>query len=114
VQRPIDERNNAIRHIGDIGDAYHNNTAQDQVRGHGNEGFRGAGRCSKSTELNDQFVLSHIQLAVAQYKSGKFAKAMVTFSKMLCAFPTRSEPQNYFGELVLDQGNQLGDLSTVE
>ncbi|KAJ6524423.1 ADP/ATP carrier receptor [Mycena vulgaris] len=58
---------------------------------------------TKSTELDDQFVFSHIQLAVAQYKSGSLANSMATFRRTLKAFPTRSEPQNYYGELLLDQ-----------
>ncbi|RXW19033.1 hypothetical protein EST38_g6833 [Candolleomyces aberdarensis] len=57
----------------------------------------------KSTELDDNFVFSHIQLAVAQYKSGNIANSMATFRRTLKAFPQRSEPQNYYGELLLDQ-----------
>ena len=49
----------------------------------------------KSTELDDEFVFSHIQLAVAQYKSDQVAKSMATFRKTLKAFPQRSEPYNY-------------------
>ncbi|TFY55102.1 hypothetical protein EVG20_g9442, partial [Dentipellis fragilis] len=58
---------------------------------------------TKSTDLDDQFVFSHIQLAVAQYKSGNLANSMATFRRTLKAFPQRSEPQNYYGELLLDQ-----------
>ncbi|KAJ7302106.1 hypothetical protein DFH08DRAFT_94254 [Mycena albidolilacea] len=58
---------------------------------------------TKSTELDDGFVFSHIQLAVAQYKGGNLANSMATFRRTLKAFPTRSEPQNYYGELLLDQ-----------
>ncbi|KAF7328823.1 ADP/ATP carrier receptor [Mycena venus] len=58
---------------------------------------------TKSTELDDTFVFSHIQLAVAQYKGGNLANSMATFRRTLKAFPTRSEPQNYYGELLLDQ-----------
>jgi import receptor subunit TOM70 len=50
---------------------------------------------TKSTELDDTFVFSQIQLAVAQYKSGEVAKSMATFRRTLKAFPDRSEPQNY-------------------
>jgi len=59
---------------------------------------------SQSTNLDDQFVFSHIQLAVAQYKQGNLANSMATFRKTLKAFPERSEPPNYYGELLLDQG----------
>lgn len=49
----------------------------------------------KSTELDDGFVFSHIQLAVAQYKAGNIANSMATFRRTLKQFPQRSEPQNY-------------------
>jgi len=58
---------------------------------------------TKSTELDDQFVFSHIQLAVAQYKAGNIANSMAQFRRTMKAFPGRSEPQNYYGELLLDQ-----------
>ncbi|KAG2002581.1 ADP/ATP carrier receptor [Coprinopsis cinerea AmutBmut pab1-1] len=58
---------------------------------------------TKSTELDDQFVFSHIQLAVAQYKAGNIANSMAQFRRTMKAFPQRSEPQNYYGELLLDQ-----------
>jgi mitochondrial import receptor subunit TOM70 len=50
---------------------------------------------TKSTELDNTFVFSQIQLAVAQYKSGDIQKSMATFRRTLKAFPDRSEPQNY-------------------
>lgn len=50
---------------------------------------------TKCIELDDSFVCSHIQLAVAQYKQGNLAKSMATFRRTLKAFPKRSEPQNY-------------------
>lgn len=50
---------------------------------------------TKSTELDDTFVFSHIQLAVAQYKSGLLANAMAQFRRTMKAFPQRSEPLNY-------------------
>ncbi|KAJ3566202.1 hypothetical protein NP233_g7147 [Leucocoprinus birnbaumii] len=59
---------------------------------------------TQSSELDDSFVFSHIQLAVAQYKSDKIANSMATFRRTIKAFPNRSEPQNYYGELLLDQG----------
>jgi mitochondrial import receptor subunit TOM70 len=50
---------------------------------------------SKSLSLDDAFIFSHIQLAVAQYKQGDLAKSMATFRRTLKTFPDRSEPQNY-------------------
>ncbi|KAG6849494.1 hypothetical protein H0H87_002734, partial [Tephrocybe sp. NHM501043] len=49
----------------------------------------------KSTELDDKFVFSHIQLAVALYKSDDVVGSIATFGKTLEAFPQRSEAQNY-------------------
>ncbi|TFK72312.1 mitochondrial outer membrane translocase receptor TOM70 [Pluteus cervinus] len=57
----------------------------------------------QSTKIDDQFVFSHIQLAVAQQKDGNIEGSTATFQKTLKAFPKRSEPQNYYGELLLDQ-----------
>lgn len=49
----------------------------------------------KSTELDDTFVFSHIQYAVAEYKQQNTAKSMASFRRTLVAFPHRSEPHNY-------------------
>ncbi|KAF8057562.1 ADP/ATP carrier receptor [Lyophyllum atratum] len=68
-----------------------------------NEFGQAAENYTKSTELDDTFVFTHIQLAVAQYKSGNLANSMATFRRTLKAFPQRSEPHNYYGELLLDQ-----------
>ncbi|KAJ7700962.1 hypothetical protein B0H14DRAFT_3650834 [Mycena olivaceomarginata] len=68
-----------------------------------NEFADAAENYTKSTELDDGFVFSHIQLAVAQYKGGNLANSLATFRRTLKAFPTRSEPQNCYGELLLDQ-----------
>ena len=62
-----------------------------------------ANNYTKSMELDDNFVFSHIQLAVAQYKANQLANSMTTFRETLRKFPNRSEPQNYYGELLLDQ-----------
>ncbi|KAF7329236.1 ADP/ATP carrier receptor [Mycena kentingensis (nom. inval.)] len=69
-----------------------------------NEFADAAENYTKSSTLDDGFVFSHIQLAVAQFKLGNLANSMATFRRTLKAFPTRSEPQNYYGELLLDQG----------
>jgi len=60
-----------------------------------NEFEQAAENYTKSTALDDQFVFSHIQLAVAQYKSNNLSNSMATFRRTLKAFPQRSEPQNY-------------------
>jgi import receptor subunit TOM70 len=60
-----------------------------------NEFSEAAQNYTKSSELDDTFVFSHIQLAVAQYKSGKIANSMATFRRTIKSFPNRSEPENY-------------------
>ncbi|KAG8740239.1 TOM (translocase of outer membrane) complex component [Ceratobasidium sp. 414] len=57
----------------------------------------------KSSELDPEFVFSHIQLAVAQYKMQNLDASMASFRETLLAFPDRGEPYNYYGELLLDQ-----------
>ncbi|TFK94478.1 ADP/ATP carrier receptor [Polyporus arcularius HHB13444] len=90
----------AIKHNPNDPDIYYH---RGQVLFIMNEFDQAAENYTKSTELDDKFVFSHIQLAVAQYKSGNLANSMATFRRTLKAFPDRSEPQNYYGELLLDQ-----------
>jgi import receptor subunit TOM70 len=59
----------------------------------------------KSTELDDQFIFSQVQYAVAKYKMGKVAHSTAAFRKLLRNFEGASEAYNYFGELLLDQQN---------
>ncbi|KIM87836.1 hypothetical protein PILCRDRAFT_814554 [Piloderma croceum F 1598] len=90
----------AIKHNADDPDIYYH---RGQVLFIMNEFEQAAENYTKSTALDDQFVFSHIQLAVAQYKSNHLSNSMATFRRTLKAFPQRSEPQNYYGELLLDQ-----------
>jgi import receptor subunit TOM70 len=57
----------------------------------------------KSTELDDSFIFSQVQLAVAQYKLGKVPLSTRAFENILKKFSTASEAYNYYGELLLDQ-----------
>jgi len=90
----------AIKHNSDDPDIYYH---RGQVLFIMNEFEEAAQNYTKSTQLDDQFVFSHIQLAVAQYKANNLANSMATFRRTLKAFPHRSEPHNYYGELLLDQ-----------
>ncbi len=58
----------------------------------------------KSIEIDSDFVFSHIQLGVAQYKLGSVASSMATFRRCIAKFPQSAEVFNYYGELLLDQG----------
>ncbi|KZO97277.1 mitochondrial outer membrane translocase receptor TOM70 [Calocera viscosa TUFC12733] len=57
----------------------------------------------KSVALDPNFVFTHIQLAVAKYKQGNIPQSMAKFRTAMRQFPQSSEPQNYYGELLLDQ-----------
>ncbi|KAI9346891.1 protein import receptor [Obelidium mucronatum] len=58
----------------------------------------------KSLELDNDFVYAHIQLAVAQYKSGEIGTSEKTFLKALKKFSEVPEVYNYYGEVLLDMG----------
>jgi import receptor subunit TOM70 len=60
-----------------------------------NDFEKAAENYTKSTELDDNFVFSHIQLAVAQYKTGDVQKSMAKFRRTLAKFRDMSEPYNY-------------------
>jgi import receptor subunit TOM70 len=57
----------------------------------------------KSTELDNTFIFSQVQHAVARYKKGETERSMHEFKKLLRTFESSSEAYNYFGELLLDQ-----------
>ncbi|KIK64143.1 hypothetical protein GYMLUDRAFT_40400 [Collybiopsis luxurians FD-317 M1] len=92
----------AIKHNPDDPDIYYH---RGQVLFIMNKFDEAAENYTKSTQLDDQFVFSHIQLAVAQYKAGNLANAMAQFRRTMKSFPQKSEPLNYYGELLLDQGH---------
>ncbi|KDN38046.1 putative mitochondrial precursor protein import receptor tom70 [Tilletiaria anomala UBC 951] len=58
---------------------------------------------SKSTELDDSFIFSQVQYAVAQYKLNKLPQSKRSFERILAKFSNSSEAYNYCGELQLDQ-----------
>lgn len=57
----------------------------------------------KSTQLDQTFIFSQVQHAVAQYKLGDIGASTVSFRKLLRRFEGSSEAFNYYGELLLDQ-----------
>lgn len=59
----------------------------------------------KSIDLDGDFIFSHIQLGVTQYKMGSIASSMATFRRCVKNFSNTPDVYNYFGELLLDQGN---------
>lgn len=57
----------------------------------------------KSIDIDTDFVFSHIQLGVTQYKMGSIASSMATFRRCRKNFPKVPDVFNYYGELLLDQ-----------
>ena len=57
----------------------------------------------KSIDLDSEFIFSHIQLGVTQYKMGSVASSMATFRRCAKNFPKIPDVYNYYGELLLDQ-----------
>lgn len=57
----------------------------------------------KSIDLDGDFIFSHIQLGVTQYKMGSIASSMATFRRCMKNFEKVPDVYNYYGELLLDQ-----------
>ena len=57
----------------------------------------------KSIDLDRDFIFSHIQLGVTQYKMGFIASSMATFRRCIKNFDKVPDVYNYYGELLLDQ-----------
>ena len=57
----------------------------------------------KSIDLDGDFIYSHIQLGVTQYKQGSIASSMSTFRRIIKKFERVPDVYNYYGELLLDQ-----------
>ena len=57
----------------------------------------------KSIDLDSDFIFSHIQLGVTQYKMGSIASSMATFRRCVKNFSKVPDVYNYYGELLLDQ-----------
>lgn len=57
----------------------------------------------KSIDLDGDFIYSHIQLGVTQYKMGSVPSSMATFRRTVKRFDKVPDVYNYYGELLLDQ-----------
>lgn len=57
----------------------------------------------KSIDLDKDFIFSHIQLGVTQYKMGSIASSFATFRRCIKNFEKVPDVYNYYGELLLDQ-----------
>ncbi|RAL58560.1 hypothetical protein DID88_003336 [Monilinia fructigena] len=68
----------------------------------------------KSIDLDRDFIFSHIQLGVTQYKMGSTASSMGTFRRTIKAFEEVPDAYNYYGELLLDQQKYDEAISQFE
>lgn len=68
----------------------------------------------KSIDLDKDFIFSHIQLGVTQYKMGSIASSMATFRRCIKNFTKVPDVYNYYGELLLDQGNYAEAVEKFE
>ena len=68
-----------------------------------NEFAEAAKDYQKSIDLDSDFIFSHIQLGVTQYKMGSIASSMATFRRCVKNFSKVPDVYNYYGELLLDQ-----------
>lgn len=68
----------------------------------------------KSIELDDEFIFSHIQLAVTQYRMQSASTAIDMFQKLLARHPKEADVHNYYGEILLDQGDVQGAIKEFD
>lgn len=68
-----------------------------------NEFSEAARDYQKSIDLDSDFLFSHIQLGVTQYKMGSIASSMATFRRCMKNFSKVPDVYNHYGELLLDQ-----------
>lgn len=68
----------------------------------------------KSIDLDPEFIFSHIQLGVTQYKMGSIASSMATFRRCMKNFDKVPDVYNYYGELLLDQGKYQEAIEKFE
>lgn len=90
----------AIEHNPNDADIYYHRAQLHFICG---EFAEAAGDYQKSIELDRDFIFSHIQLGVTQYKQGSIASSMATFRRCIKNFEKVPDVYNYFGELLLDQ-----------
>jgi mitochondrial import receptor subunit TOM70 len=69
---------------------------------------------TRSADLDKKFVYSQVQLGVAQYKLGQVKDSLVTFRKCIKNFKNSAEVFNYYGEILLDQGNYQEAMDKFE
>ncbi|TQS32456.1 hypothetical protein Golomagni_07226, partial [Golovinomyces magnicellulatus] len=92
----------ALEHNKDDPDVYYHRAQAHFIKGDLAEAQKDY---QKSIDLDKDFIFSHIQLGVTQYKMGSIASSMATFRRCIKNFTKVPDVYNYYGELLLDQGN---------
>lgn len=92
----------ALKHNSEDPDVYYHRAQAHFIKGDLAEAQKDY---QKSIDLDKDFIFSHIQLGVTQYKMGSIASSMATFRRCIKNFPKVPDVYNYYGELLLDQGN---------
>ena len=90
----------AINHNASDPDIYYHRAQLHFILGEFNEAARDY---QESISLDKDFIFSHIQLGVTQYKMGSVASSMATFRRCIKNFDKVPDVYNYYGELLLDQ-----------
>lgn len=91
----------ALEHNPEDPDIYYHRAQLHFIKG---EFTEASSDYQKSIDLDRDFIFSHIQLGVTQYKMGSIASSMATFRRCIKNFENTPDVYNYYGELLLDQG----------
>ncbi|KAI3326726.1 mitochondrial precursor protein [Xylariaceae sp. AK1471] len=100
-EKAAEDIENAIKQNEEDPDIYYHRAQLHFIHG---EWQNAAKDYQKSIDLDNQFIFSHIQLGVTQYKMGSVASSMATFRRCIKNFNRVPDVYNYYGELLLDQG----------
>jgi len=90
----------ALEHDSEDPDVYYHRAQLHFILGEFSEAAKDY---QKSIDLDREFIFSHIQLGVTQYKMGSVASSMATFRRCIKSFDDVPDVYNYYGELLLDQ-----------
>ncbi|KAL0942402.1 mitochondrial precursor proteins import receptor [Colletotrichum truncatum] len=101
-EKAADDFEKAMEQNADDPDIYYHRAQLHFIKG---EFSDAAKDYQKSIDLDRDFIFSHIQLGVTQYKMGSIASSMSTFRRCIKNFKDVPDVYNYYGELLLDQGN---------
>jgi mitochondrial import receptor subunit TOM70 len=101
-EKAVEDFDLALKQNGDDPDIYYHRAQLHFIKGEYNEAQKDY---QKSIDLDRDFIFSHIQLGVTQYKMGSIASSTATFRRCIKNFTSVPDVYNYYGELLLDQGH---------